>query len=68
MLLKAATHKIELLKQVSHWCLLVCLFLPATTPLFAQGDELLPPEQAFSLEARIEGKNLVAEYDIAPGY
>ncbi|RLA13218.1 MAG: thiol:disulfide interchange protein [Gammaproteobacteria bacterium] len=68
MLLKAATHKIELLKQVSRWCLLVCLLLPATTPLFAQGDELLPPEQAFSLEARIEGKNLVAEYDIAPGY
>ncbi|MFA9420365.1 MAG: protein-disulfide reductase DsbD [Gammaproteobacteria bacterium] len=68
MLLKVTTHKIELLKQVSRWCLLVCLLLPATTSLSAQGDELLPPEQAFSLEASMDGKNLVAEYDIAPGY
>jgi thiol:disulfide interchange protein DsbD len=59
---------VNMLKQVSRWFLLVCLFFPATTPLLAQGDELLPPEQAFSLEARMDGKNLVAEYDIAPGY
>jgi len=68
MLLKVTTNIVELLKHVPRWCLLVCLFLPATTSLFAQSDELLPPEQAFSLVARMEGKNLVAEYDIAPGY
>ncbi len=34
----------------------------------AQQDELLPPEQAFSLSARLDGDKLVAEYRIAPGY
>jgi thiol:disulfide interchange protein DsbD len=56
------------LKQVSSWCLLIYLFLSATTTLLAQGEDLLPPEQAFRLEARMEGNNLIAEYEIAPGY
>ena len=68
MLLKVTTDRVQLLKRVSCWFLLTCLYLPATTPLLAQADELLPPEQAFSLEASMDGKNLVAEYDIAPGY
>jgi len=45
------------------------LLLFAYTPQsLAQEDELLPPEEAFSLSAWIEGDNLVAEYRIAPGY
>ncbi len=45
------------------------LLLFAYTPQsLAQEDELLPPEEAFSLSARIEGNYLVAEYRIAPGY
>ncbi len=68
MLLKLTTIKVERLKPVARWWLLVFLFLPATTPLLAQSDELLPPEQAFSLVARMDGNNLIAEYDIAPGY
>ncbi len=34
----------------------------------AQDDELLPPEQAFALQAWLDGDRLVAEYAIAPGY
>ncbi len=68
MLLKMTTNQVEFVKFVARWWLLVCLFLPAATPLLAQSDELLPPEQAFSLVARMDGDNLVAEYDIAPGY
>ncbi len=33
-----------------------------------QDDELLRPEQAFQLTAKVEGNSLIAEYDIAPGY
>ncbi len=45
------------------------LFLFACTPLTqAQEAELLPPEEAFSLSAWMEGDNLVAEFRIAPGY
>ncbi|MCZ6470871.1 MAG: protein-disulfide reductase DsbD N-terminal domain-containing protein, partial [Gammaproteobacteria bacterium] len=62
------TNKVEFVKYVSRWCLLACLLSPATTPLLAQSDELLPPEQAFSLVARMDGNDLIAEYDIAPGY
>lgn len=58
----------NMLKQVLRRFLLVCLLLPATTALLAQSEELLPPEQAFRLEARMQGSNLVAEYEIAPGY
>ncbi len=39
-----------------------------TLPVQAQQDELLPPEQAFALSARLEGNRLIAEYRIAPGY
>ena len=34
----------------------------------AQEETLLPPEEAFSLNAWVEGDTLVAEYQIAPGY
>ena len=33
-----------------------------------QEEELLPPEQAFALSARMQGDTLIAEYKIAPGY
>jgi thiol:disulfide interchange protein DsbD len=43
--------------------------LLAQSPLLqAQEEELLPPEEAFSLSAWVEGDTLVAEYQIAPGY
>jgi len=44
------------------------LLLPQVPAAQAQDEELLPPEQAFSLQARVEGDELVAEYRIAPGY
>jgi len=45
------------------------LFLLAQSPLLqAQEEELLPPEEAFSLSAWVEGDALIAEYQIAPGY
>jgi thiol:disulfide interchange protein DsbD len=34
----------------------------------AQEEELLPPEEAFNLNAWLDGDRLVAEYRIAPGY
>jgi thiol:disulfide interchange protein DsbD len=46
-------------------------FLLITLPFIAlaiQNDELLRPEKAFQLTAKIEGNSLIAEYDIAPGY
>ena len=51
-----------------HFGLLIFLLLFSSSQLVAQSDELLPPEQAFSLVAWMEGDRLVAEYDIAPGY
>jgi thiol:disulfide interchange protein DsbD len=52
--------------------LIVCLlFLLIAMPFIAsalQNDELLKPEQAFQLTAKIEGNSLIAEYDIATGY
>ena len=44
------------------------LLLLQAAPLQAQDEELLPPEQAFSLSAWVDGDQLVAEYRIAPGY
>jgi len=45
------------------------LLLLVQSPLLqAQEEELLPPEEAFSLSAWVEGDTLVAEYQIAPGY
>ena len=47
--------------------ILLYLFTFSTT-LLAQEEELLPPEQAFSLRAWIEDDQIIAEYRIAPGY
>ena len=44
------------------------LLLAQSPSLQAQEEELLPPEEAFNLSARVEGDNLIAEYQIAPGY
>ncbi len=45
--------------------LLLFLFL---NPVLAAEDELLPPEQAFPVQARMEGNQLRLEWQIAPGY
>lgn len=47
---------------------LALLYLLTAPLAVAQQDVLLPPEQAFDLQAWIEGDYLVAEYSIAPGY
>jgi thiol:disulfide interchange protein DsbD len=44
------------------------LLLVQSPVLQAQDEELLPPEEAFSLSAWVEDDALVAEYQIAPGY
>ena len=45
------------------------LSLLTQSPLLqAQEEELLPPEEAFKLTARVDGDNLIVEYQIAPGY
>ena len=44
------------------------LLLAACPWVQAQEEELLPPEEAFSLSAWVEDGALVAEYQIAPGY
>jgi len=45
------------------------LLLLAQSPVSqAQEQELLPPEEAFSLSAWVEGDTLITEYKIAPGY
>ncbi|MDH3218166.1 MAG: protein-disulfide reductase DsbD [Gammaproteobacteria bacterium] len=54
------------LKKISG--LLLLALLAHSAVLTAQDDELLPPEEAFALTARVEGDALVAEYRIAPGY
>jgi len=43
------------------------LFLTSLN-LFAQEEDLLPPEQAFSLKAWIENDHVIAEFDIADNY
>lgn len=50
------------------WLLSLILFAVFSTASAIQDDELLRPEQAFQLTAKIEGNSLIAEYDIAPGY
>lgn len=52
------------LKQLL-FALTLLFILPAG---YAQQDELLPPEQAFKLQAWVEGNAVIAEYRIAPGY
>jgi thiol:disulfide interchange protein DsbD len=56
----------NLIKQVMG--LLLLLALNFSSVLQAQEAELLPPEEAFSLSAWMEGDALVVEYRIAPGY
>ena len=48
--------------------LLLLLNLGWNSPANAQEQELLPPEEAFALSARVDGERLIAEYRIAPGY
>ncbi len=59
---------LSLLNQSWQTCLLIFLLLFNSPQLLAQSEELLPPEQAFSLTAWMEGERLIAEYDIAQGY
>lgn len=60
--------RLKILNQSWQSCLLVCLLLFSSSQLLAQSDDLLPPEQAFSLVAWMDGDRLIAEYDIAQGY
>jgi thiol:disulfide interchange protein DsbD len=56
----------KICKQIFALGLLILL---AQNPiLHAQEEELLPPEEACSLSAWVEGDALIAEYQIAPGY
>jgi thiol:disulfide interchange protein DsbD len=56
----------KICKQIFALGLLILL---AQSPILqAQEEELLPPEEAFSLSAWVEGDALIAEYQIAPGY
>ena len=48
--------------------LIIAISVFTTTPVMAQQDELLPPEQAFALSAWMEGDQLIAQYQIADGY
>ena len=48
--------------------LLLLVALAWTSPVTAQDGELLPPEEAFALTARVDGDSVIAEYRIAPGY
>ena len=48
--------------------ILLILLLLVSPFIQAQQDELLPPEQAFGLQARVDGDRIIAEYRIAPGY
>jgi len=54
---------------LGHFTRILLLLSLAWSPLVtAQDDELLPPEEAFALSARVDGDSLIAEYRIAPGY
>ena len=50
------------------WILSILLIFVSSIASAIQDDELLRPEQAFQLTAKVEGNRLIAEYDIAPGY
>ncbi len=47
---------------------LLGLLIVSTSHVTAGQDDLLPPDQAFSLQAWVEGDMIRAEYTIAPGY
>lgn len=54
---------------MKYFCLFIFLLgLLPTNAALAQEDELLPPEQAFALSARLSGEQLQLDYQIAPGY
>jgi len=58
-----------MIKRKKIFALLLLATLALQSPLSrAQDQELLPPEEAFSLSAWIDGDELVAEYKIAAGY
>ncbi len=48
--------------------LILAVLLAVSPVLQAQEEELLPPEEAFALSARLQGDTLIVEYKIAPGY
>ena len=55
------------MKLIKAWLVLLALALHTTAGI-AQQPDLLPPEQAFQLQGRLQGQTLVAEFTIAPGY
>jgi thiol:disulfide interchange protein DsbD len=57
-----------MIKSIRIFSLLLALLALQVPLAQAQNQELLPPEDAFSLSAWIDGDKLVAEYRIAPGY
>ena len=50
------------------WFLSLLLFAVSSVSSAIQDDELLRPELAFELSAKLEGNSLIVEYNIAPGY
>ena len=58
----------KMCKKILHLGLLLLALQILLAPAQAQDEELLPPEEAFSLSAWLDGDRLVAEYRIAPGY
>jgi thiol:disulfide interchange protein DsbD len=58
----------KICKKILHLGLLLLALQISLAPVQAQDEELLPPEEAFSLSAWLDGDRLVAEYRIAPGY
>ena len=58
----------KMCKKILHLGLLLLALQISLSPVQAQDEELLPPEEAFSLSAWLDGDRLVAEYRIAPGY
>lgn len=54
----------KIMKQFVIFLILLC----GLQAVAAQQEELLPPEKAFSLQARIENNTVIAEYKIATGY
>ena len=57
-----------MIKSIRIFSLLLVLLALQGPLAQAQDQELLPPEEAFSLSAWVDGDKLVAEYRIAPGY
>ncbi|MDJ0833761.1 MAG: protein-disulfide reductase DsbD [Gammaproteobacteria bacterium] len=55
------------MKSITSRILQIVLLL-ISTAVSAQQDDLLRPEVAFDLQARVDGDRIIAEYRIAPGY